>query len=140
MHFVRNGTIAALLTLGLSVNLAKAQTPGVTGEKIVFGQSAAFEGPAGALTAANKSGGINGRMLEIVKYDDGYEPDRAIANTNKLIDQDKVFSVIGAVGTPTSKATQPITTEAKVPFVGPFTGAGFLRDPKNSNVISVRAT
>ncbi len=152
MQFVKNSAVAALLIAGLTVNTADAQTPGVTGDKIMFGQSAAFEGPAGALgtgmnhglmaafTAANKAGGVNGRMLEIVKYDDGYEPDRAIANTKKLIDQDQVFSVIGAVGTPTSKATQPIATAAKVPFIGPFTGAGFLRAPENSNVINVRAT
>ncbi|MEQ8332432.1 ABC transporter substrate-binding protein [Nisaea sp.] len=152
MQLLKNSTITSLLIAGLLVAPAQAETPGVSGDKIIFGQSAALDGPAGALgtgmnqglmaafAAANKAGGVHGRTLEIIKYDDGYEPDRAIENTKKLINEDKVFSIIGAVGTPTSRATQPIATEANVPFVGPFTGAGFLRDPKNANVINVRAT
>ncbi len=129
-----------------------AETPGVSADRIIMGQSAAFGGPAAALGTGmnqglmaafqeiNKAGGIHGRQLEVKQMDDGYEPDRSIANTRQLIEQDNVFALIGAVGTPTSKATQPIATEAGVPFIGPFTGAGFLRDPNNSNVINVRAT
>ncbi|WP_425404553.1 ABC transporter substrate-binding protein [Hwanghaeella sp.] len=147
----RVSVFASVVALGLTASVASAE-PGVTGNKILLGQSAAFGGPASALgegmyqglmaafQEANANGGVHGRNIEIIKYDDGYEPDRAIANTKKLIEEDQVFSLIGAVGTPTSKASQPIATEANVPFVGPFTGAGFLRDPKNSNVINVRAT
>jgi branched-chain amino acid transport system substrate-binding protein len=58
----------------------------------------------------------------------------------KLINEDQVFALVGAVGTPTSKATQPIATQAGVPFVGPFTGAGFLRDAALTNVVNVRAS
>src|SRR5437763_8505896 len=72
--------------------------------------------------------------------DDGYEPDRAIDNTSHLIKVDQVFALIGEVGTPTSKAAQPIATAAGVPFIGPFTGAGFLRDPSLGTVINVRAS
>ncbi len=126
--------------------------PGVFDDRIVFGQSAAFEGPAAALglgmrqgilaafAEANTAGGVNGRKLELVTYDDGYEPEKAIANTNKLMNEDKVFALVGEVGTPTSKAVQPIATEAQVPFIGPFTGAGFLRSPELGNVINVRAS
>lgn len=126
--------------------------PGVTADRIVFGQSAAFEGPAAALGhgmregilaaffEANNGGGINGRRLELVAYDDGYEPGKAIENTRRLIDDDQVFALIGEVGTPTSKAVQPIATEAGVPFIGPFTGAAFLRDPRLANVVNVRAS
>ncbi len=133
-------------------NAASAAAPGVSDDRIVLGQSAAFGGPAAALGTGmhqglmaafkevNEAGGVHGRQLEIRQMDDGYEPDRSIANTRQLIEQDNVFALIGAVGTPTSKATQPIATEAGVPFIGPFTGAGFLRDPNNSNVINVRAT
>jgi len=53
-----------------------------------------------------------------VALDDGYEPDKAIAATKKLIEEDKVFALIGPVGTPTSAATQPIATAANVPFIG----------------------
>lgn len=133
-------------------NAASAAAPGVSDDRIVLGQSAAFGGPAAALGTGmhqglmaafkevNDAGGVHGRKVEIKQMDDGYEPDRSIANTRQLIEQDNVFALIGAVGTPTSKATQPIATEAGVPFIGPFTGAGFLRDPNNSNVINVRAT
>ncbi len=143
-------SIAAAFVLVGSV--AAWAEPGVTDSKIVFGQSAALGGPAAALgigmkagleaafKEANDAGGVYGRKIELKSYDDGYEPDRAIANTNKLIDKDQVFALIGEVGTPTSKAAQPIATEKKVPFIGPFTGAGFLRKPENSNVINLRAT
>ena len=152
MRFLRKHVVSALLIAGFSVSAAQAQTAGVSTDKIIFGQSAAFDGPAAALgigmnqglmaafSAANKAGGVHGRTLEIVTYDDGYEPEKSIKNTKKLIEVDKVFSIIGPVGTPTSKATQPIATAAGVPFIGPFTGAGFLRAPENTNVINVRAT
>src|SRR5436190_11781586 len=103
--------------------------PGVFEDRIVFGQSAVFEGPAAALGLgmregilaafheANTGGGVNGRRLELVSRDDGYEPDRAIENTSQLINVDKVFALIGEVGTPTSKAAQPMATEARVPFI-----------------------
>lgn len=139
-------------TMCLVAGAAAAQTPGVSGDKIVFGQTAAFEGPAAALGnnmklgidaafgEANAAGGVNGRMLSVVRYDDSYEPDKSVANTRKLIDEDKVFSLIGPVRTPTTLVTQHVATAAGVPFIGPFTGAGFLRKPENSNVINVRAT
>ncbi len=126
--------------------------PGGTDTAVSFGQSAALGGPAAALgqgmqagilaafEEANRKGGVAGRQLELKSDDDGYEPKRAIDNTRKLIEQDQVFALIGAVGTPTSKATQPIATEAEVPFIGPFTGAGFLRDTSLGNIVNFRAT
>ena len=83
---------------------------------------------------------MHGRKIKLISVNDGYEPDRAIAATKKLIEDDKVFALIGPVGTPTSAAAQPIATAAKVPFIGAFTGAGFLRNPKLENVINVRAS
>ena len=126
--------------------------PGVFEDKIVFGQSAAFKGPATALglgmrqgilaafEEANAEGGVNGRKLELVSYNDGYEPDKAIDNTKKLLQEDNVFALIGEVGTPTSKAAEPIASDAGVPFIGPFTGAEFLRNPYKRTVINVRAS
>jgi len=93
-----------------------------------------------AFEEINRAGGVHGRKLKLTSVDDGYEPDRAIAQTKKLIEEDKVFALIGPVGTPTSAAAQPIATAAKVPFIGAFTGAGFLRNPKLDNVINVRAS
>ncbi|HYA05949.1 MAG TPA: ABC transporter substrate-binding protein [Xanthobacteraceae bacterium] len=143
--------IALALVVGLCGTAAVAED-GVSDGNIVFGQVAALTGPAqdlgqgmrqGILAAfddANRHGGIAGRRLELKSLDDGYEPDRTVAATKQIIDQDRVFAMIGAVGTPTSKASQPIATDAKVPFIGPFTGAEFLRNPYNRYVVNVRAS
>ncbi|MEO1331533.1 MAG: ABC transporter substrate-binding protein [Pseudomonadota bacterium] len=131
---------------------AAAAENGVTATEIVFGQSAALSGPAEALgkgmqlgiqaafEEANRAGGVHGRTLSMTSLDDGYEPERAISNTRALIDGNKVFALIGAVGTPTSKAAQPIATQENVPYLGAFTGAGFLRNPSLGNVINYRAS
>ena len=119
---------------------------------IYFGQTAALGGPAQALGIGmnngilaafkefNAQGGLNGKKLEIKAYDDGYEPDRAIENTKKLIKEDNVFAMIGGVGTPTASAIEPIRSEEKVPFIGPFTGAEFLRNPHKRYVVNVRGS
>ena len=148
----RTGISVLILALSsTAIPFARAD-PGVFDTKILFGQSAAFKGPAAALgigmrdgieaafNEANTKGGIHGRSLELVTYNDGYEPEKAIANTNRLIHEDKVFALIGEVGTPTSKAVQPIATELNIPFLGPFTGASFLRNPSFDNIINVRAS
>ena len=125
---------------------------GVSDGKIVFGQVAALQGPAQALgqgmrqgilaafDAANRAGGISGRKLELKSLDDGYEPEKTIEATKRILDEDKVFALVGAVGTPTSKAGQPIATAEKVPFIGPFTGAEFLRNPYNRYVVNIRSS
>ena len=119
---------------------------------IVLGQSCALSGPnqnlglemrAGLLAAfssVNDIGGIHGREVILLSRDDGYEPDEAVRNTKTLIYDDQVFALIGAVGTPTSKAVAPIISEVGIPFFGPFTGAEFLRSPFNKYVINVRAS
>lgn len=125
---------------------------GISSDKIVFGQAAALDGPASALgkgmrsgihaafEEANRAGGIKGRKLVLISKDDGYEPNKSIEATKELINADGVFALIGPVGTPTSAATQPIAEAAGVPFIGPFTGAEFLRNPFKPNVINVRAS
>ena len=142
--------VSVLVMVLASSQLAFAQ--GVTVDTITIGQSAALSGPAEALgkemksgaeayfDAVNASGGVNGRKIKMVSLDDGYEPDRAAANTKKLIADEKVLALFGYVGTPTSNAALPIFTEAKVPFVGAFTGAQSLREPFNRYVFNVRAS
>ena len=146
-YAVAASAACAVITVG-SGALAE---DGVTADTVVFGQAAPLEGPASALGLGmkagleaafdeiNKAGGVHGRKLKLISADDGYEPTKSIAATRKLLETDKVFALVGPVGTPTSAATQPIATAAKVPFVGAFTGAGFLRNTKFENVINVRA-
>jgi ABC-type branched-subunit amino acid transport system substrate-binding protein len=140
--------IAALLATGVSAFAEE----GVSADKVVFGQATALEGPASALgqgmklgleaafTEINKAGGVKGRKLELKSVDDGYEPSKSIEVIKKLLEEDKVFAVAGAVGTPTSAATQPIATAAGAPFIGAFTGAEFLREPYKPLVMNIRAS
>jgi len=119
--------------------------------RIVLGQSAAFSGPAAQLgiqmnkgakiyfDQLNANGGINGHTIELRTLDDGYEPDRCKANTEKLI-KDEVFGLIGYVGTPTCVAALPLINDAKIPFFGHFTGAEALREPFSKWVFHLRAS
>ena len=125
---------------------------GLTEERILFGQSAALSGPAkelgrnmrlGILAAfdeVNAAGGVHGRVLELQSLDDAYEPEDAIVMTRHLIEQEQVFALIGAVGTPTSRSATPIARNAGVPYIAPFTGAAFLRDDEWDNIINLRAS
>ena len=118
---------------------------------IVIGQSAAFTGPAAQLgiqmnagakiyfDALNANGGVNGQPVDLRTLDDGYEPDRCKANTEKFI-KDDVFGLLAYVGTPTCAAALPLVNEAKIPFFGPFTGAEILRDPFSKSVFHLRAS
>ena len=145
----RRFALALVISLGAHAALAE---DGVSDKVVLFGQVAALQGPArdlglgmrdgilAAFAEANRSGGIAGRSLQLKSLDDGYEPEKTVAATKQIIQDDKVFALLGAVGTPTSKAGQPIATAAKVPFIGPFTGAEFLRNPYNHYVVNIRAS
>ena len=142
--------ISLLLVCGILLLSAAVSTAGA--EAVVFGQSACFSGPnerlgfnyrAGieaAFRERNERGGVNGRTLELESVDDAYEPDLAAANAERFAAEDEVLAVIGGVGTPTAKRIAPVLRTAKIPFVGPFTGADFLRNTQRfPNVINLRA-
>lgn len=148
----------ALLATAMAVSMLAHSPPvraetGVTSDEIVFGQSACFTGPnrnlglyyrAGIRSAfeeRNRAGGINGRTLRLLSLDDGYEPEQAAANAERFAVENDVLAVIGGVGTPTAKRIAPVLRTAGIPFVGPFTGADFLRDfGRYPNVINLRAS
>jgi branched-chain amino acid transport system substrate-binding protein len=144
--------LKAICWLLLLAGPAQADEIGVTADRILFGQTAALSGPSSALglkmrqgilaafAEVNGKGGVHGRKLELISRDDGYDPDRSVLQTVKLIDENQVFALIGAVGTPTSLVTVPIAKEKNVPFIGPFTGASFLREPGLRNVVNIRAS
>lgn len=133
---------------------AWAETPGdmvPAGAEVRLGMSAPFSGQSMALGISmrsgaevyfnklNAAGGIYGRKINLISYDDGYEPGQTIRNTRKLLEDEKVFLLFGYVGTPTSRVAVPIAVRAQVPYVAPFTGAEFLRDPPLHGVVNVRA-
>jgi ABC-type branched-subunit amino acid transport system substrate-binding protein len=139
--------VAALTFAGRSM-----ADEGVSRNEILFGQVAALSGPAAALgegmrlgigtafAEANAEGGVHGRRLTLVSRDDGYDPDRSVSETRKAIEDDRVFALIGAVGTPTSVVTAPLAEAAGVPFIAPFTGASLLRRNGLSTVVNFRAS
>src|SRR5579883_783439 len=116
----RLATISLILSAGLIAGSPAHAENGVSADKLVLGQAAALDGPAAALgkgmrdglqaafAEANKAGGVKGRKIELLSIDDGYEPNKSIAAAKKLIEEDKVFALIGSVGTPTSAAVEPI--------------------------------
>jgi branched-chain amino acid transport system substrate-binding protein len=115
-------------------NPARAQND----NKIVIGQSAAFTGPAAEL-GIQFHAGTGGRLVEIKKMDDGYDPERSAANTKQLISEG-VFALFGYIGTPTSLAALPQIKAEGIPFIAPFTGAMALREPQLKNVFHLRAS
>jgi branched-chain amino acid transport system substrate-binding protein len=145
--------IAAVLASALVAGGAAAQPqPGVTGDRIVVGQAAVFSGPAAQLgiqmrngiqsyfAFINERGGVHGRKLQLVTEDDQYESKVAPIASRKLIEEHKVFALLGYVGTPTGTEHVKVTAPAKVPLVGMFTGAEALRVPFNRYVFHVRAS
>ncbi len=143
--------VSAAALLG-TVGLPALAEDGVTDKEIRIGMANALSGPASGLgvnlkagvdaylSKVNATGGVNGRKLVLVSKDDGYEPEKTAAATKALIEQDKVFALFGYVGTPTSAAAVPLAARAGVPYLFPFTGAEFLRNPMNKWVFNVRAS
>lgn len=126
---------------------------GVTDTEIRFGISAALSGPTkelgqnmrmgimAAFNAANANGGVHGRQLRLIAADDGYEPARAAETMKQLYEKDRVFGVVGNVGTPTAVVALPYALERNMLFFGAFTGAGLLRnDPPDRYVFNYRAS
>jgi ABC-type branched-subunit amino acid transport system substrate-binding protein len=132
--------------------LYAVSTPGVTHNEIVIGSSLALGGHASFLGTQylhgamcliqeiNSGGGIHHRRISVIAYDDGYDPPRCVANTEKLIHKDKVFSLFCYVGTPTTVKIIDIVEENKIPLLGLFTGADKLRFPFRHYIFNVRSS
>jgi len=125
---------------------------GVTDKEILFGISAPFSGPAkelgqnmklgidAAFSVANTNGGVLGRQLRLIAVDDGYEPTRTAETMKQLYEQDRVFGIVGDVGTPTAAVALPYALDRRMLFYGAFTGANLLRrDPPDRYVFNYRA-
>jgi ABC-type branched-subunit amino acid transport system substrate-binding protein len=126
---------------------------GITENEIRFGMSAPFSGPAKelgqnmkrgidtAFNVANAKGGVHGRQLRLIAVDDGYEPTRTAETVKQLYEQDRVFAIVGNVGTPTAAVALPYALDRRMLFYGAFTGAGLLRrDPPDRYVFNYRAS
>ncbi|MDB5484732.1 MAG: putative LeucineBinding Protein [Tardiphaga sp.] len=132
-------TAAALALCGLAAQPASAQfkTQGITDTEIVIGTHMDMSGPIKswgvpatngmklAVEQINASGGINGRKLRLVSEDDGYDPKKAVLQTQKLIELDKVFAIVSAMGSATTLAPMPLVQAAGLLHLFPITAAEF---------------
>ncbi len=123
------------------------------GQEIRLGMSGPFSGSLHTLgdelllgvntyfKYVNEQGGVHGRFFRVIKRDDKYEPKITAENAEELIKQQKVFALLGFIGTPTSKVALPIAMKHRVPYIGAFTGAEFLRQfPRNPLVLNGRTS
>ena len=144
-------TLLLVLIFGITATLAPAQAPGVSDSSILVGSCSALDGPArflgnqtvlGATTylhSINDDGGVFGRKVQLLAFDDGYDPDKA-APCFKRMTKEGVFALGFFVGTPTAKVYVPMAQDEKIPVVGLFTGAQMLYEPLKHYVINVRAS
>jgi branched-chain amino acid transport system substrate-binding protein len=120
---------------------AKQYGPGVTDSEIKIGNTGPYSGPfsnvspipismAAYFKMINDKGGVNGRKITFISYDDGYSPPKTVEMTRKLVESDQVLFIAGSVGTPTNTAIWPYMNEQKVPQLFPGTGATKWDDPK----------
>lgn len=135
----------------IAVSQSPAETPGVTDNSILIGSCSALDGPAhflgqqtvmGAtiyLHAINDEGGVFGRKIQLLAFDDGYDPEKS-PGCFKRMTKEGVFALGFFVGTPTAAVYVPLAQEEKIPVVGLFTGAQLLYEPFKHYIVNVRAS
>lgn len=139
--------IAVVASVPAFAALAAETAPGstVTGNVIKLGQYADQSGPNAPIGASkygldaflqtvNARGGIHGKKLELISYDDGYKPAQTTALVKKLVFQDEVFAIVGGVGSPTTAAVAPTLNDLGVPLVGMSTGSPIFYEPTRKYV------
>jgi ABC-type branched-subunit amino acid transport system substrate-binding protein len=136
--------LTAALAVTLSVSQASAQKkygPGVTDTEIKIGQTVPFSGPISAyatigkvqaayMRMVNDEGGVNGRKINLIQYDDAYSPPKTVEQVRKLVESDEVLLTFQLIGTPPNAAVQKYLNAKKVPQLFAATGASRFSDPK----------
>jgi branched-chain amino acid transport system substrate-binding protein len=136
------GTGVAFAFAPAIVGAQKKYDPGVTDKEIKLGHTNPYSGPASAYGVigkgiaaywqmVNDNGGINGRKIDFITYDDGYQPPKTVEMVRKLVEDDKVFAVFQLLGTPTNTVVQKYLNQKKVPQLFVATGASKWGDPQH---------
>ena len=146
---MRNGLFhlfaGSVIAIALSASSAYAQKKydsGATDTEIKIGQTVPFSGPASAYASIGKAqaayfkmindqGGVNGRKINLIQYDDAYSPPKAVEQVRKLVEDDEVLLTFQIIGTPSNAAVQKYLNAKKVPQLFAATGASKFTDPKN---------
>ncbi len=151
VRFLARVILFLFFMLALGLLTAGAETPGITDNSVLIGSCSALDGPArflgnqtvlGATTylhSINDEGGVFGRKVQLLAFDDGYDPDKAPACFKRMT-KEGVFALGFFVGTPTAKVYVPMAQEERIPVVGLFTGAQMLYEPLKHYVVNVRAS
>jgi ABC-type branched-subunit amino acid transport system substrate-binding protein len=133
---------AAAIALTASAHSQKKYDPGASDTEIKIGQTVPFSGPASAyatigraqaayIKMINDQGGVNGRKINLIQYDDAYSPPKAAEQVRKLVEGDGVLLTFQIIGTPSNAAVQKYLNAKKVPQLFAATGASKFTDPKN---------
>src|ERR1700760_1629613 len=136
------GTLLAAALATSSAHAQKKHDPGATDTEIRIGQTLPFSGPASAYASIgktqaayfnmiNEQGGVNGRKINLIQYDDSYSPPKAVEQVRKLVENDEVLFMYQMIGTPSNAAVQKYLNSKKVPQLFAATGASRFTDPKN---------
>jgi branched-chain amino acid transport system substrate-binding protein len=145
MSFYRSTTAAAVMLAAMVATPALAQKKydtGATDTEIKIGQTIPLSGPASAyggigrvqaayIRMINEGGGIGGRKINLIQYDDGYSPPKTVEQVRKLVESDEVLTTFQIIGTPPNSAVQKYLNDKKVPQLLASTGATRFTDPKN---------
>ena len=136
------GTAVAIALSATSASAQKKYDTGATDTEIKVGQTVPFSGPASAyatigkaqaayINMINEQGGVNGRKVNLIQYDDAYSPPKAVEQVRKLVESDEVLLTFQIIGTPSNAAVQKYLNTKKVPQLFAATGASKFTDPKN---------
>src|ERR1700757_4928469 len=141
--YVRRLMLAGVLATALAgtAHAEKKYDPGATDTEIKIGNIMPYSGPASAYATIgkteaayfnklNSAGGINGRKINFISYDDGYSPSKAVEQARKLVESDEVLLIFNSLGTPSNSAIQKYMNARKVPQLFVSTGAAKWNDPK----------
>src|ERR1700723_1237351 len=140
-HLLAATTVAVALSAS-SAHAQKKYDTGASDTEIKIGQTVPFSGPASAyatigrapaayIKMINDQGGVNGRKIDLIQYDDAYSPPKAVEQVRKLVESDEVLLTFQIIGTPSNAAVQKYLNSKKVPQLFAATGASKFTDPKN---------
>jgi branched-chain amino acid transport system substrate-binding protein len=141
VHFVTAAALALVLAAP-AVHAQKKYDPGASDTEIKIGQTVPFSGPASAYASIGKTqaayfhmindqGGVNGRKINLIQYDDSYSPPKTVEQVRKLVESDEVLLTFQLIGTPPNAAVQKYLNAKKVPQLFAATGASRFTDPKH---------
>jgi branched-chain amino acid transport system substrate-binding protein len=141
-RILATGTTLAASLASSRLSAQRRYDPGVSDTEIKLGHTSPYSGPLSAFSVAGKAttayfnminaaGGINGRKIKFISYDDGYQPPKTVEMVRKLVESDEVLMIFQLLGTPTNIAIQKYLNQKQIPQLFIFSGASRFGDPKN---------